>query len=134
MNILTRDMVKQERRFKRELVDVSELGPEGTETFVYVTEVSAAVKDEIEHEAVRYNKRNGRATVDVEIVNKTRARIAARCCVDESGARVFTDNDVDMLSERSSAALSRIFNAYKRLNEMSDEDEEELVKNSPTEP
>ena len=58
-----------------------------------------------------------------------RARLCAICIVDEAGARVFEDSEVEMLGAKSSAALDRVFTVAQRLSGMSDEDVEELEKN-----
>jgi hypothetical protein len=58
-----------------------------------------------------------------------RARLAVIVCVDENGKQIFTDRDVEWLTQLPARPLTRINNAAKELNEISDEDEEELTKN-----
>ena len=65
------------------------------------------------------------------IYKDARARLVAWSVVDENGKRVFSDADIPRLSEKSAAALQRIFNVAMRLSGISEEDIEELVKNSP---
>ena len=134
--LLSRDVARQATYFKKKLVDVTELGEmpaDGTSpepTYVFVTEVSAAVRDKIEESFV-IRKKSGRTITNLEGM---RARIAVQCCVDEQGHRVFSDDDAEWLSTKSAAALSRIYNAYNELNGIGEEDREELEKNLPTEP
>ena len=136
MNILTRTTAKQATYFKRKKVDVTELGniPTGqTEpepTFVYVTEVAAQIRDEIEDHFVSYSKK-GRAKISLTNV---RAIVATYCCVNENGDRIFEYEDADWLSTKSAAALSRIYDAYNELNGISEEDQEELEKNFEKKP
>lgn len=57
-----------------------------------------------------------------------RARYVALCVVDEAGNRLFTDNDVERLGEKSAKVIDRIYSAAQALNKMSDKDVEELVE------
>lgn len=59
-----------------------------------------------------------------------RARIAALAIVGEDGKRVFDDTDILALSNKSAAALDRVFTVARRLAGMSQEDVEELKKTS----
>jgi hypothetical protein len=59
-----------------------------------------------------------------------RAKFAVRILCDKEGNRLFKDNEVNALSEKSAGALSRIYNAGSRLNVLSDEDLKELAGNS----
>src|SRR5258708_17507021 len=51
-----------------------------------------------------------------------RAKIVARCVVDDDGQRMFSDADVVALGEKSGAAIDRIFTVASRLSGMSEED------------
>ena len=64
-----------------------------------------------------------------DLVN-IRAKLVGLCCVDESGARVFTDSEMLMLGTKSAAAVDRVFTVCQRLNGLSNEDVEDLEKNS----
>lgn len=59
-----------------------------------------------------------------------RARLAAKVICDEQGNLLFKDNDVNALSQKSASALGRIFNLATDKNEISEDDIEELEKNS----
>jgi len=59
-----------------------------------------------------------------------RARLCAISIVDETGKRMFSDEDVRALGRKSAAALDRVFAAAQRLSGLTDEDVEELAKNS----
>jgi len=64
------------------------------------------------------------------VMANLRAKLVAQSIVDEDGRRLFSERDVGALGEKSAAALQRVFNAAQRLSGISDEDVEELVKNS----
>ncbi len=55
--------------------------------------------------------------------------MAVLVCCDENGNRIFEPADVEWLTHKSVRPLTRIYNAAKELNDISDEDEEELLKN-----
>ena len=60
-----------------------------------------------------------------------RAKLVALTVVDDKGKRLFRgDADVNALGRKSAAALQRVFEVAQRLSGLSDEDMEELAKNS----
>ena len=61
-----------------------------------------------------------------------RSALVARCLCDQDGKRLFSDSDIGALSKKSGAALDGIFDAARKLNKMTDQDVEELAKNSET--
>ncbi len=63
-----------------------------------------------------------------------RARLAALCCCDAAGKRMFTDAQAEALGRKSARALERIFSAARKVNGLSEEDVEELAGNSPSGP
>ncbi len=62
------------------------------------------------------------------------ARMAVLSCVDEQGDALFSMNDVEWLSQKSYAALKRIFDVAWRLNLFSPDEVEEAIKNSEDSP
>lgn len=58
-----------------------------------------------------------------------RARLVALCAVDENGERIFSNDDVEALGGKSSAAVGRLFDVASRLNGISESDVEELAGN-----
>ncbi len=129
MNILTRDQVIQASRREKVQVDVTEWGPIGDDgtpipTFVFVRELSGREKDEFEAGLVTIKGRKQKMNLD-----DLRARMAVLVCCDENSNRIFEPADVEWLTHKSVRPLTRIYNAAKELNDMSDEDEEELLKN-----
>ncbi len=133
MGILTREMATQADRFNMVEVDVTEWGPLDPETgqpqttTVFVREMTGREKDNFEAGLISVNGRKQKMNLaDV------RARLAILVCCDENGNLIFKPEDVEWLTKKSVRPLSRIYNATKDLNDLSDEDEEELLKNSQT--
>lgn len=58
-----------------------------------------------------------------------RARLVILTAVDEDGARLFTDDDLDALQGKSHAAIARVFGEAQHLNGLSDDDVEEMAGN-----
>jgi len=69
--------------------------------------------------------RGGRKVMDA---SNTRAKVIARCVVDDDGNRLFTDADVTELGAKSAAAIDRVFEVAARLSGMADEEQEELTR------
>lgn len=55
-----------------------------------------------------------------------RAKLVAYCCIDEQGARVFTDADAIALGNVRADVIDRLFGVAQRLSGMKDEDVDEL--------
>src|SRR6516162_3192004 len=69
--------------------------------------------------------RGGRRVVDPANV---RAKLVARCVVDDDGNRLFTDADVAELGGKSAAAMDRVYAVAARLSGMGADDQEELTR------
>jgi len=65
----------------------------------------------------------------VDLTNM-RARLVGLTVIDETGQRLFTDEEADLLGAKSGAALDRVFAVAQKLNGLSGADVEELTKNS----
>jgi hypothetical protein len=59
-----------------------------------------------------------------------RARLVARCLVDEDGERVFAEADIEALGKRSAAALDRVYEVAAKLNRLTETEAAEAEKNS----
>jgi hypothetical protein len=57
-----------------------------------------------------------------------RARLVVRCVVDETGTLVFHDGDIESLTNKSGAALDRIYDAAAKLSGISEKDVEDLTE------
>ena len=58
-----------------------------------------------------------------------RASLVARCLVDETGARVFGEGDIEPLGRKSAKVMDRLYDIARGLNGLSDADAEQLAKN-----
>lgn len=117
--ILSRDEILQASDIQREVVNVPEWGGS-----VIVQGLSGAARDDFEEASMKGKGRNRELNV-----SNLRARLVVRSVVDESGVRLFQDNDAHTLGRKSAAALQRVYNVASRLSGISAEDEEELTKN-----
>lgn len=63
-----------------------------------------------------------------------RARLVAKCAVDEEGNLLFNSGDVKMLGSKSAKALGRVFDACQELNGLSDSDVEDLTEDFGSDP
>lgn len=59
-----------------------------------------------------------------------RAKLVAAAVVDDRGKRLFSEEDVAALGEKSGAALDRVFEVAQRLSGLSQKDMEDLRGNS----
>jgi hypothetical protein len=59
-----------------------------------------------------------------------RALLLVRCITDETGKRIFTDDDLSALSSKNWKALDHCYDVAVRLNKLSDDDLETIEKNS----
>lgn len=57
-----------------------------------------------------------------------RARLVVRCVVDETGQLVFHDGDIEALTNKSGAALDRIYDVAAKLSGIAEKDVEELTE------
>jgi hypothetical protein len=121
MGFLTRDQILGARDLKVVEVEVPEWGGR-----VRVSMMTGTERDGFEAETVI---RRGKK-VDVNMVNM-RARLVARTVVDETGARLFSDEDVLELAKKSSAALNRVFETARVLNGLTEEATAEAAQGFP---
>jgi hypothetical protein len=121
---LTRDQIYQAQDIERELVQVPEWsGP------VYVQGMTGTERDAYE-ESLRRAATKGQ-TVNM---NQFRAKLVILTARDENGKRLFTKADLEWVSKKSAAALSRVSDVAMRLSGMTKEDAEEMTKNSESDP
>jgi hypothetical protein len=64
---------------------------------------------------------------EVNPVN-VRAKLVARCVVDDDGNRLFTDADANELGAKSAAAVDRVYAVAARLSGMGDDDQEDMTR------
>lgn len=109
--LLTREAILGADDLKRELVKVVEWGGD-----LYIAMMTGAARDAWEQSLI--GAEGGTNTANI------RARLVAACAVDETGARLFTEADVEALGRKSSRALERCAKVAQRLNALSAADVE----------
>lgn len=88
---------------------------------VRVKVMTGAEKDAFEASVTAVTQKNGKTIQRMNMAN-VRAKLLARCIVDEGGRPIFDDADIDALGEKSAAAMDRVVEIAKRLNRISAED------------
>lgn len=116
---LTREKILALNDRKTERVETPEWG-EGE--CVYVRSLSGQERDELEAAI-------SAARADGHINRDARARFCAAFTCEEDGTPLFTLADVDTLTGKSGAVLTRILTAGMKLNAMRERDLKELEKN-----
>lgn len=100
---------------QREEVEVPEWG--GT---VMIRSFTADAKDAMEHKLFQISK------TGVGI----RAAYVGLALVDDKGQRLFKDEEISMLGTKYAGAVDRVFEKVARLNRITQQDVEDLEKNS----
>lgn len=112
---LNRSQILSAKDLPIEEVAVPEWG--GT---VFVRGMNGAERDAFELSVIDQKQRG---KVDL---NNIRAKLCALTICDESGERIFSENDVAALAKKSAAALSRVFVVAQRLSGMTEDDAREI--------
>lgn len=123
-NVLGKAQILSADDLGRELVEVPEWGGA-----VYVQAMSGVERDAYESSILEINEdAKGRITTKRKMDN-LRAKMCARCMVDEDGNRLFDESEIEALGAKSAKALDRVFSVAQKLNGVSDKDLEELAGN-----
>lgn len=121
---LKKDQILSANDILREEVEVPEWGGA-----VLVQGLTGKERDQLEASMIQ--GKGKKAQVNLE---NLRAKLVARTIVDETGTRVFEDADIPALAKKSAAALNRVYEVAQRLSGITQEDVDELTKNSETAP
>ena len=120
MSLLTKSAILAAADLKTEDVDVPEWGGS-----VRVRSFTGRERDDFEASMVRGDGKDRK----VDLTNM-RARLVGLTVIDETGQRLFSDDEIDLLGAKAGAALDRVFAVAQKLNGLSSDDVEELTKNS----
>ena len=120
MSLLSKTAILAAQDLQTEDVEVPEWGGA-----VRVRSFTGRERDAFEASMVRGEGRDRK----VDLTNM-RARLVGLTVIDETGQRLFTDDEVDLLGAKSGTALDRVFAVAQKLNGLSGADVEELSKNS----
>ena len=123
--LLDRKSLLTKAEFKVEKVELND------GNFVYVMEMSGQGRDRFEQSLIKEVKgKKGEVTYERALTD-FRAKLAVNTLCDETGTLLLQANDYGTLSRSMTAAnLENIVNASQKLNAITEEDKESLVKNS----
>lgn len=110
------EILNYDDTLKREKVDVPEW-----ETELFVKVMSGAERDRWELSTTALLKTPNLANI--------RASLCVMTICDEKGKRIFTNDQINALGDKSAVVLDRIFDIARRINKLNDDDIEELEKN-----
>lgn len=119
MQLLSKDQILASKDLNYEEVSVPEWG--GT---VKIKTMTGSERDDFE--ASVYETKGKDASINFK---NFRSKLVAKTLVDESGVRLFKDTEVDLLGQKSSKALDRVFSVAQKLNGIGQKEVEELTKN-----
>jgi hypothetical protein len=118
---LSKDDLLKAEDLAAEEVDLS--GIPGYDGTVLVRGMTGRERDEFE--ASIMVRHGGKMVPDFA---NTRAKIVAKCVVDDDGTRLFSDYDAIALGEKSGAVIDRIYAVAARLSGLRDEDMAEMAE------
>lgn len=125
MTLLNREKLLQKEKLEVVKVDL------GNDGFVFVRQMTGRERDHFEKSILREVRRGGRLTTYEVASEDFRAKLAVCTVCDDKGVLMLSAVDISTLSQNMSAfTLEKIVNVAQKLNKISEEDKEELVKNS----
>ena len=126
MGLLDRAKLLRKEDLKIEKVDL------GNDEFIFVRMMTGRERDRFEQSLIKEVKNaKGRVTDYERAIEDFRAKLAVCTVCDEGGKLVLTPDDYPALSVNMSAKrLEAIINKAQELNKISEEDKDNLVKNS----
>ena len=117
--MLTKDSILKADDLPREEVAIPEWNGS-----VWVRTLTGKERDEFESSCV--TKKGKNRSVNMENI---RARLCVLTVCNEKGDRLFDQRDIEKLGNKSSRCLDLIFAVAQRLNGLSSDDVDDLVKN-----
>ena len=118
--MLSKEQILAAEDLSTETIHVPEWGGD-----VVIKELTGAQKDAFEQTTFTRNGKN----YEVNLTDM-RARLCAISIVGEDGSRMFCDREIKALGGKSAKALDRVFSACQRLNGMTNDEIDEMSKNS----
>lgn len=130
METLNRALLLQKDKLERVEVDL------GNNQSVWVRQMTGRERDQFEQSLIKEIKdKKGNVTGYDRALGDFRAKLAVSTVCDAEGSLVFLADDYSLLSQNMSAfKLEKIVNAAQKLNAISEEDKEALVKNLKADP
>ena len=118
--ILTREAILNAQDAEIHELEIPEWGGS-----VYVRGMTGRERDRFEDSLYKQRGKD----LKLNMLN-ARAKLVALCTVDKDGNRLFSDDDVLALGNKNAKALERIFAFAQDLSGITEEDMEDLTKNS----
>lgn len=127
-DILTRDEILAADDIAFETVEVPEWGKkaDGSPKRVRIKCMTSTERDSWENSLIVRDGKKGQSVSMLDV----RAKLLTLTIVDVAGNSQFSLGDVVLLGRKSAAAADRVFEVSKKLSRVSDEDVEEIIKNS----
>lgn len=113
---LSKNQILSLNDLEREKVEIPEWGGH-----VFIRQMTAMERDNYEAGLTDQST--------ASMMSNFRAKLVVRCCVDEKGERLFSDEDAPALGKKCSAVLVRLFNTAEQLNALGESEAEELKGN-----
>lgn len=128
-NLLTKDLLLQKEKLEIEKVEFE------NGDYVYVRQMTGHERDMFEQSMLKKNKDGKGNVLSVEtVMDDFRSKLAAITLCDEEGKSLLSANDYAVLGNSMSAKrLEKIINMSQKLNAITEEDKEAIVKNSKPE-
>lgn len=125
MGFLTKEAILAADDLKKEVVDIEEWGGS-----VGVRTMTAAERDVYESSLISRDSAGNMITD----TRNMRAKLVALTLVDEAGARLFTETEIEALTAKSADVMHRLSEVAQRLNGMGAKAVETAEKNSEAAP
>jgi len=124
MALMNRDKLLSKEKLQIEKVELSKTD------YIYVRQMTGRERDRFEQSLVKEVK-DSQGNIDYErSLDDFRAKLAVNTICDENGNNILKPEDYPILSQNMSAkTLELIVNAAQRLNRITDEDKDALIKN-----
>lgn len=125
-NLLSREVLLSKQSLQVQKVDL------GDDDYVFVREMTARERDTFEQSLTKANRNSKGVVVGYDQqLGDFRAKMAVVTLCDESGTLLLKPEDYAMLSQNMGIKrMELIVNEAQKLNKITDEDKEELIKNS----
>ena len=121
--LLNRDAILKSNDIETEEVYIKEWG--GT---VLVKALTGKERDQFERDSMVFNQVQGKTKAEMK--DNIRARLVAITVVDEKHSPLFKKADIEALGGKSAKAINKIYNVASKLSGITEDDVDELVKNS----
>ena len=123
-------LLNRDRLLEKQVLEIVKVDLDD-DVHVFVRQMTGRERDEFERSLVyRFKDKKGRYDYDMRL-DDYRAKLAVHTVCDDKGVLLLQSNDYQQLSANMSAArLEKIINEAQRINAITEEDKEELVKNS----